>query len=138
MRTSEIIMSKGCVARSWSALSPESAVVVWKFWLSRKDSMRLRWPGSSSTIRSLGLGGAGTDEGSGGGELDVRDAEDRAAGFVGETFDFPSMSEDDLLHHGEAESSSLLMGGEIGLEDFVAMFGRDAGAVVANFDGDGV
>src|ERR1051325_10075112 len=138
MRTSEIIMSTGFVASAWSAFSPESTVIVSKFWLFRNDSSRLRCGASSSTMRSVGrLPEAAlevTDSGSGCGEFDVRDAEDRAAWFVGEACDFPAMSKDDLLHHSKAESSPLLVGGKVRLENFLPMLGSDAGTIVANFD----
>src|SRR3569832_2036312 len=44
------------------------------------------------------------------------------------------MSKVDLLHHGQAESSSLLVRGEVGLKNFLTLFGWHAGAVVANFE----
>src|ERR1051325_2720685 len=138
MRTSEIIMSTGFVASAWSAFSPESTVIVSKFWLFRNDSSRLRCGASSSTMRSVGrlpeAALAVTDGGSSCGEFDVRDAEDRAAWFVGEACDFPAMSKDDLLHHSKAESSPLLVGGEVGLENLLTLLGGHAGAVVANFN----
>src|SRR4051812_22683939 len=140
MRTSEIIMSTGRVARTCRAFSPESTVIVSKFWLRKNESSKLRCGASSSTMRSVGLGPeaeaalAVTDEESGCGEFDVRNAEDRAAWFVGETCDFPAMSKDDLLHHSKAESSPLLVGGEVWLENFLPLLGRHAGTVVANFD----
>src|ERR1041385_8492948 len=100
MRTSEIIISTARVERICRAFSPESTVMVSKFWDLRKESSRLRCGASSSTMRSVGRGPetalAVTDDASSGGEFDVRDAEDRAAWFVGPTCDFPPMSKDDL------------------------------------------
>src|SRR5688572_27288062 len=107
--------------------------MVSKFWDFKNESRRLRWGASSSTISRVGRALDDTT-GSDRSEFDVRDAEDRTAGFVGEACDFPAMSQHDLLHHRKAESSSLLMRGEVRLEDFLAMFGGDARAVVADFD----
>ena len=42
------------------------------------------------------------------------------------------MSEHDLLHHCEAESSSLLMGGEVRLENLQALSRGYAGSVVSH------
>src|SRR5665213_4250937 len=68
-----------------------------------------------------------------GGDFQMRDAEDRAFGFVGQALDFPAVREDDLRDDGEAEAGAFLVCGEIGLENLRAVFGRDALAVVANF-----
>src|ERR1700759_4774079 len=100
MRKSEIIMSTGRLASTFNAFSPESTVIVSKFWLRRKESSRGRCGASSSAIRSVGCGEVAgaevTDKFSGLGEFDVRDAEDGAAWFVGEACDFPAMCQDDL------------------------------------------
>ena len=63
----------------------------------------------------------------------MRDAENGAARLVAETFDFPAVRENNLLHHGQAEAGAFLMRREIRLENFPLVFGRDAGAVVADF-----
>ena len=63
----------------------------------------------------------------------VRDAEYRALGRVAEALDFPAVRENDLRHDGQAEARAFLVRREIGLEDFLPIFGRDAGAVVADF-----
>src|SRR5208283_762957 len=54
MRTSEIIMLKPPARRVSRACSPDATVTVSKPWLRRKESSRLRCPGSSSTIRMRG------------------------------------------------------------------------------------
>lgn len=82
MRTSEIIMSTAREDRTWSAFSPESTVIVSKFCDFRKESSKLRCGASSSTMSSVGCLADVTDECSGLGEFNVRDAEDRAAWFV--------------------------------------------------------
>src|ERR1035437_8980688 len=66
-------------------------------------------------------------------DFQVRDAEDRAFGFVGQARDFPAMREDDLRDDGEAEAGAFLVRGEIGFENFLPVFGRHAVAVVADF-----
>ena len=63
----------------------------------------------------------------------MADAEDGALRLVGEALDFPAMGQDDLLDHGEAQSGTLLVRGEIRLENFLAAFGRHTGAVIADF-----
>ena len=63
------------------------------------------------------------------------DAEDGAFRLVAEALNFPAVGEDDLLHDGEAEAGAFLMRREIGLENLLPAFGRDAGAVVADFEG---
>src|ERR1035437_4589757 len=54
MRTSEIIMLKSPARSVSNAFSPDEAVTVSKPWLRRKESSKLRCPGSSSTIRMRG------------------------------------------------------------------------------------
>src|SRR6266567_1575751 len=71
-------------------------------------------------------------------ELQVRDPESRAARLVWQTFDFPSMRQNDLLNHGKAQASPFLVGGEIRFENLRAMLGRHAGAIIANLEDDPV
>jgi len=68
------------------------------------------------------------------GDLEVGDAEDGALGLVGEALDFPAVREDNLLDDGQAQASALLLGCEVRLEDFIAAFGGDARAVVADLE----
>jgi len=55
MRTSEIIMSSRSLLKAANARSPETTTTVSKPWLLRNESSKLRWPGSSSTIRIRGI-----------------------------------------------------------------------------------
>ena len=48
----------------------------------------------------------------------MSDAEDGAFGGVGERFDFPAVSQNDLLDHCQAQTGAGLLGGEVGFEDF--------------------
>src|SRR5437899_2777800 len=50
-------------------------------------------------------------------QFQVRDAEDCALGFVGETYDFPAVRQHDLLHHSQAQAGALLLGREVRFED---------------------
>jgi hypothetical protein len=45
------------------------------------------------------------------------EAETRALGFVGATFDLPAVREDNLLHDRQTQAGALLRGGEVGFED---------------------
>ena len=54
MRTSEIIMLIFCSRRTSKARWPEETGTVLKPWLARKESSRLRWAGSSSTMSRRG------------------------------------------------------------------------------------
>src|ERR1043166_4362172 len=54
MRTSEIIMLNSPARRVSRACSPEATGTVSNPWLRRNESSRLRWPESSSTIRTRG------------------------------------------------------------------------------------
>src|SRR5688572_33070223 len=122
MRTSEIIMSTCREPRTCRAFSPESTGIVSKCCDFKKESSKLRCGASSSTMRSVGRlpeDGLLTKMESAWGEFDVRDSEDRPAGFVCEACDFPPMSQHDLLHHRKAESSPLLVGGEVRFENFL-------------------
>lgn len=65
--------------------------------------------------------------------LEMADAEDGAFGIVGEALDFPAMREDDLLDDGETKAGPLLVRGEVGFENFLSLFGQNAGAVITNF-----
>src|ERR1051325_5358278 len=139
MRTSEIIMLMGSPRRISRACSPEATGSVSNPWLVRKESSRLRCPGSSSTIRMRGavravLPASGGMASTPGGELQMGEAEDRAPGLVGEAFDLPAVGQDDLLNHGQAEAGAFVVCGEIRLEDVRAMMRRNAGAVVAHFE----
>jgi len=63
----------------------------------------------------------------------VGDAEDGPARLIAETYNFPAVREDNLLHYGQAETGAFLVRGEIWLENFPAVFGRHAGTVIADF-----
>ena len=110
MRTSEIIMLIFCSRRTSRARSPEETGTVSNPWLDRKESSRLRWAASSSTMSRRGVVEL---EVSGGTvsilvlELDVRDAKERAGRFVGQAFDFPAVGQDDLLHDRQARARCL-------------------------------
>src|ERR1051326_4815183 len=54
MRTSEIIMLNSPARRVSRACSPEATGTVSNPWLRRNESSKLRWPTSSSTIRTRG------------------------------------------------------------------------------------
>src|SRR5437867_6150740 len=138
MRTSEIIMLKSPPRRTSSARSPEATGTVSKPWLLRNESSRLRWPASSSTIRTRGgvgvlLAASGGMSGAFRRQPQVGDAEQGAFGLVGQAFDLPAVRQHDLLHDSETEAGAFLVGCEIGLEDFSAVLRRDARAIVANF-----
>src|SRR5437762_6801356 len=55
MRTSEIIILKSWARSISSACWPEPTGRVSKPWLFKKESSRLRWPESSSTMRMRGV-----------------------------------------------------------------------------------
>ena len=61
------------------------------------------------------------------------DAEDGPARLVVQARDFPAVRQDDLLHHGQTEAGTFLVGGEVGLEDFAPVPGRHARSVIAHF-----
>src|ERR1039458_7457332 len=65
----------------------------------------------------------------------VSDAEDGAYWLVGQAFDFPAVREDNLLDHRQTEAGAFLMGGEVGVKNFLAAFGRDTVAIVPDFNG---
>src|SRR5258708_141364 len=69
-----------------------------------------------------------------GGEFYVGEAEEGAGGLVGKIFNSPAVGQHDLLNDGESKAGAFLVRGEIGLEDFSAVFGGDAGTVVGNFN----
>ncbi len=69
-----------------------------------------------------------------GGDFQVGDAEKGAFRLVGQAFNLPAVREHNLLHDGQAQAGPLLVGGEVGLENFLTMFGRHAGAVIADFE----
>ena len=54
IRTSEIIMSNFPARSVSNAVVPESARTVSNFWLRKNEFSKLRWPGSSSTMRMRG------------------------------------------------------------------------------------
>src|SRR5271154_7136647 len=117
MRTSEIIMLIFCSRRTCRARSPEETGTVLKPWLERKESSRLRWAASSSTMRRRGVFEL---EDSGGMllililDFKVRDAEERPGRFIGQAFDLPAVGQDDLLHDGQAQAGAFRMGGKVG------------------------
>src|SRR2546427_618 len=139
IRTSEIIMLKSPPRRTSSARSPEATGTVSKPWLFRNESSRLRWPASSSTIRTRGVAGvllaaSGGMSGAFHRHSQVGDAEQGAFGLVGQAFDLPAVRQHDLLHDRETEAGAFLVRCEIGFEDFRAMLRRDALAIVADLE----
>src|ERR1017187_5084674 len=68
-------------------------------------------------------------------EFQVGDAEDGAPGVVRQGFDFPAVREYNLLDPRQTEAGAFLMGGEVGFQNFLAMFGRDTVAIVPDFNG---
>src|SRR5690349_10378861 len=50
----------------------------------------------------------------------------------GTTSDAPAMGHDDLLREGEAEAGAVLLGRVEEIEDFLALFGRNARALIAD------
>src|SRR2546422_45139 len=66
-------------------------------------------------------------------ELQMRDAEYRAARVVPQAFDFPPVRQDDLLNDRQSQTGPFLMRSEIRLENFQAVLGQNTGAIVANF-----
>ena len=57
----------------------------------------------------------------------------RAPGLVGQAFDFPAVCQNDLLNHGQSQPGALLIGREVGFENFLPAFGRNSGTVVTHF-----
>src|SRR6185503_8849161 len=119
MRTSEIIMLNSPPRSTSSARSPEGTGTVSKPCVFRNESSRLRWPASSSTIRTRGVfdgvlaasgGMTGTFR-----QPQVGDAEQGAVRLVGQAFDLPAVRQHDLLNDGKAETGAFLVGCEIGL-----------------------
>src|SRR5271154_859511 len=94
MRTSEIIMLIFCSRRTCRARSPEETGTVLNPWLDRKESSRLRWAASSSTMRRRGVLEL---EDSGGTllililDFDVGETKERPGRFVGHAFDLPAV-----------------------------------------------
>ena len=60
-------------------------------------------------------------------------AEDGALWRVRQTFDFPAVRLDNLLHDGQAKAGAFLRGGEVGFENFRAIFKGNARAIVPHF-----
>src|ERR1043165_6578825 len=141
MRTSEIIMPNFSVRSISNARSPESASTVSKPWLRKKESSRLRWPASSSTIRMRGAGrlflrtsgGTPATLAVSGRQFQVSDAEDGAGWVVGPALNFPAVRQDCLLHDGQTQSGPFLVRREVRLENLAPALGRNARAVVAHF-----
>src|SRR6266536_3615435 len=72
------------------------------------------------------------------GRVQVGDSENRASRVIGHTFYLPTVRQNDLLDHGQAQPRSFLVRGEIGFENFGAVLRRNAGAVVADLEDDPV
>src|SRR5438045_5283374 len=140
MRTSEIIMLMSSLRSSSNACSPELASIVSKPWPLKKESSRLRWLASSSTMRMRGalrgiFAASAAMSSALRYELQVSKAEDRALRLVGQAFDVPPVSEHNLLHDRQAQAGPFFMRGDIRLENFQALTGRHSVAIVANFEG---
>src|SRR5881397_3378093 len=145
MRTSEIIIAMSSVRSTSSARSPEGATMVSKPWLFRNESRRLRWPGSSSTIRIRGFSAVGifTAEAlrwrlrSGSrfrSDFQMCNPQDSTFGFVWQTLNFPPVGRNDLLHDCQPKAGAGLSHGDVGLEDLSAVFGRNAGPIITNIE----
>src|SRR5713101_1929065 len=139
MRTSEIIMLISPVRRTSSAFSPEATGTVSNFWLVKHESSRLRWLASSSTIRIRGafrdfFAASGAILSIPGRDLQMSDPEDRALRFVRQALDLPPVRQHDLLDDRQTQPRPLLVRGDVGLEDFVALADGNAGAVVENVE----
>src|SRR5215468_4326063 len=139
MRTSEIIMLISSERSTARACSPEATGLVSKPCVFRKESSKLRWPASSSTIRMRGPFGALLTDSVGitsrfSNGFQVADTKNRAARFMRTAFDFPTMSQHDLLHHGQAQTSAFLVSGEVRFEDIFSMLRQDPRTIVAHFN----
>src|SRR5256885_3856593 len=66
-------------------------------------------------------------------ELQMRDAEYRAARVVPQALDFPPVRQNDLLNDRQSQTGPFLMRREIRLENFQAVLGQKARAIVPNF-----
>src|SRR5207249_11552683 len=126
---SEIIMLTGSERRISRARWPEETGRVSKPWVRRKESSRLRWLGSSSTIRMRGglppffRASAGIEEtipekGAGVNSnkkqclhrnFQMRNAKDCSPRLIGQAFDFPTVRQHNLLDDGQAEPRPLLL-----------------------------
>src|SRR5262245_14952846 len=138
MRTSETIMSTLPSRSTSNARSPEETGTVLNPWLFRNESRRLRWPASSSTMRMRGgcrllLTGSGGMSGRLRGQLQMGNSDHGPFRLVGGTFDFPTVRQDNLLDHRQAEPGAFLVGREVGLEYVGAVVGGDTRAVVTDF-----
>src|SRR5208282_2376133 len=67
-------------------------------------------------------------------DFQVSNAENGAFGFIGQTFDLPTVGKDDLLDDGQTQAGAFFIGGEIRLENFLAALGWHARTVVADFE----
>src|SRR2546430_8422994 len=141
IRTSEIIMLNSAPRRASNAFSPEATGTASKPWLFKNESSRLRWAGSSSTMRIRGpftfvLSVMDCISSACGREPEVGDSENRAPRLVRPAFDLPSVRQDDLLNHRQPQSGSLLVRGEIGFENLQPLFLRHARTIIANLKDD--
>src|SRR6266498_4669257 len=139
IRTSEIMMLKFPPRSTSSARSPEGTGTVSKPWVFRNESSRLRWPASSSTIKTRGVFGvalaaSGGMSGAFRRQPQVSDPEESTFGLVGQALDLPTVRQDDLLHDRETETGAFLVCCEIGFEDLGAVLRRDARTIVAHFE----
>src|SRR5256885_16808800 len=66
-------------------------------------------------------------------ELQMRDAEYRAARVVPQALDFPPVRQNDLLNDRQSQTGPFLMRREIRLENFQAGLGEKAGAIFPKF-----
>src|SRR2546430_10970671 len=141
MRTSEIIMLNSAPRRTSNACSPDATGAVSKPWLFKNESSRLRWPGSSSTMRMRGpftfvLSVTDCISSAYGREPQVGDAENRAPRLVRSAFNLPTVRQDDLLNHRQPQPGAFLVRGEIRFKDFGPMLRRNTRAVVTNLQED--
>src|SRR3954468_22361066 len=68
-----------------------------------------------------------------GGELQMGNAEESAFWLIGQALDFPTVSEHDLLDDRQTQAGALLLGSEIGFENFDAPVGGDPRTVIPDF-----
>src|SRR5436190_1145118 len=137
MRTSEIIMLIRSLRSVSSARSPEDTTVVSNPCPFRNESSRLRWPGSSSTIRIRGERECSAAAGKGSGavcEFEMSDSESGAPRFVRQILNFPSVRQNNLLNDSKPEPGTLLVCRKVRSENLAAVFGRDPRPIIADLE----